>query len=252
MAFTRQLTSTEKIYIASDHVSPPCVNQFILEGTGELDKKEWFAAISKVGEVNPGSRLVMKGSLCFGHWVDSGRPPGLTEVDGSSWSGYSPENAPFMLKPLYAEKGPTCEVVLIKGKPLRIAFRSHHAVMDGMGTILWMQDIFRALRGQTLVGYPSRLTEYRLAKSFQKHGRTPAPHHFPAITGKTVGDEAGWRWLRVTVNGKIRQILPKVAWILANEIWLSNYPDCPVRFAVPVNMRPRGNNIHSTRWQTSL
>ncbi|HNX28412.1 MAG TPA: hypothetical protein PKN87_03245 [Syntrophomonadaceae bacterium] len=246
MAFTRQLTSTEKIYIASDHVSPPCVNQFILEGTGELDKKEWFAAISKVGEVNPGSRLVMKGSLCFGHWVDSGRPPGLTEVDGSSWSGYSPENAPFMLKPLYAEKGPTCEVVLIKGKPLRIAFRSHHAVMDGMGTILWMQDIFRALRGQTLVGYPSRLTEYRLAKSFQKHGRTPAPHHFPAITGKTVGDEAGWRWLRVTVNGKIRQILPKVAWILANEIWLSNYPDCPVRFAVPVNMRPRGNNIHST------
>ena len=246
MTYSRQLTSTEKIYVASDHISPPCVNTIILEGTGRFKQKEWVDAVSRAAEVNPGSRLIMKGPLFLGHWVDSGKPPAVTVADGSSWSGYSPENAPFLQKPLSVEEGPTCEVVLIKGRPLRVAFRSHHAVMDGMGTILWMQVIFNALRGEPLVGYPSRLTEFRLARSFQKKGRIPAPHHFPALTGKVIDDEPGFRWLRITIEGHIRKILPKVAWILANEIWRSNYPGCPVRFAVPVNMRPRGQNILST------
>ena len=246
MAFSRQITSTEKIYVASDHIMPPCVNTIILEGMGQWDPEEWARALGRAGKANPGSRLVMKSSLFGGQWVDSGRPPALSVVDGSSWTGYTPENAPFLTESLRAEKGPTCEVVLIKGDPLRIAFRSHHAVMDGMGTILWMQDIFRALRGESLSGYPSRLTEFRLARSFQKKGRTPAPHHFPALTGKVMGDEPGSRWLRVTIPGQIRRILPRIAWILANEIWLANYHGCPVRFAVPVNMRPRGDNILST------
>ena len=61
-----------------------------------------------------------------------------------------------------------------------------------------------------------------------------------------IGDDPGSRWLRVTIPGQIRRILPRIAWILANEIWLANYHGCPVRFAVPVNMRPRGDNILST------
>lgn len=246
MVFARQLTSTEKIYVASDNIAPPCVNTIILEGVGKLDPSEWTAALDWAGKANPGSQLVMKSSLLGWQWVDSGQPPELSVVDGSSWTGYSPENASFLNKPLSAKEGPTCEVILIQGEPLRIAFRSHHAVMDGMGTVLWMQDVFRALRGENPVGNPSRLTEFRLARSFQKKGRTPAPHHFPALTGRAIDDEPGSCWRRITIEGQIRKILPKIAWILAQEIWFANYDGCPVRFAVPVNMRPRGNNIRST------
>lgn len=244
MVYTRQLTSTEKIYVANNHISPPCATQLILEGTGILDKKQWLAAISKAGEANPGSRLVMKGSLCFARWVDSGQPPALREADGSSWSGYNSEGSGFLETSL-SENGPTCEVVLIHGNPLRVSFRSHHGVMDGRGTLLWIEDLFRALRGDPLVGNPSSLTEYRLARSFQKRGRTPAPHHFPALTGQTVGNEVGCCWQRISLAGPIRNLLPKLAWIMANEIWLTN-PDSPVRFAVPVDMRQRNKNIRST------
>lgn len=244
MVYTRQLTSTEKIYVANNHISPPCANQLILEGTGTLDKKQWIAAIRKAGEANPGSRLVMKGSLCFGRWVDSGKPPALREADGSSWSGYNPEGSGFLETPL-DENGPTCEVVLIHGNPLRISFRSHHGVMDGRGTLLWIEDIFRALRGESLVGNPSRLTEYRLARSFQKRGRNPASHHFPALTGQTIGNEVGCCWQRVSLTVPVRNLLPRLAWIMANEIWLTN-PGSPVRFAVPVDMRQRNKNIRST------
>ena len=83
MAFSRQLTSTEKIYVASDHIMPPCVNTIILEGMGQWDPEEWARALGRAGKANPGSRLVMKSSLFGGQWVDSGRPPALSVVDGS-------------------------------------------------------------------------------------------------------------------------------------------------------------------------
>lgn len=245
MVYKRQLTSTEKIYIANNRISPPCATQLILEGTGVLDKEPWLAAISQAGDANPGSRLIMKGSLCFSHWEDSGQPPALREVDGSSWSGYSSEGAEFLEMPLSVKNGPSCEVVLIKGSQPRVLFRSHHAVMDGRGTLVWIEEVFRALRGEPLLGNPSRLTEYRLARSFQNQGRIPAPHHFPALTGESIGSEPGSCWQRVSLPGPIPNLLPKVAWILANEIWREN-PRCPVRFAVPVDMRPHGNNIRST------
>ncbi len=38
-------------------------------------------------------------------------------------------------------EGPTCEVVIVHGNPLRLLFRSHHNVMDGRGTFVWMKDV---------------------------------------------------------------------------------------------------------------
>lgn len=245
MPYTRQLTSTEKIYVASGFVSPTCANQMIVEGSGVLDKKQWLAAIQKAGEANPGSRLVIKGALACGHWIDTGKAPALREVDGSTWSGMSSEGASFLETPLCPVEGPTCEVVLIHGDPLRIAFRSHHAAMDGRGTLEWALDVFRALRGEPMVGHNSTLTEYSLARSFQNKGRTPAPHHFPALTGQADPEESGYCWQRIPIAGSTRNILPTVALLLAQEIRVTN-PGCPVRLAIPVDMRQRGSNIQST------
>lgn len=82
---------------------------------------------------NPGSRLILRGHLGSCRWVDSGKTPPVREIDGSRWDGLGPVGAPFLQEPLSPIKGPMCEVLLIHGDPLRVAFRVHHGVMDGRG-----------------------------------------------------------------------------------------------------------------------
>ncbi|MGE5372055.1 MAG: hypothetical protein ACM3QZ_08720 [Solirubrobacterales bacterium] len=242
--YRRQLTSTEKIYVATNRISSPCATQLILEGTGTLDRSKWLDAIARSSEANPGTRLIARGALGCSYWADSGMNPELLEADASAWSGYGPEGAPFLQERLSC-KGKTCQVVFLHGNSPRILFRSHHAVMDGRGTFHWIEEIFRALRGEPLTGNRSRITESQLARSFQKEGRTPAPHRFPAVTGPAVGTEPGFRWGRVTFPGHVKNFMCKTAVLLAHETW-KIYPRCPIRYALPVDMRSRMPGLKST------
>ncbi|HQL82226.1 MAG TPA: peptide synthetase, partial [Spirochaetota bacterium] len=94
--FSRQLTPTERVYLVNAELSPPFANQIIFEGTGEFKPEHWRKAVEVASAANPGSRLVLKGSLCFARWTDSGKTPPVREVDGSRWSGMDPEGAPFL------------------------------------------------------------------------------------------------------------------------------------------------------------
>lgn len=236
--FTRELTPTERTYIINAEECPPFANQIIMEGTGVLDLKLWQKAVEVASAANPGSRLVLKGKLNFTRWVDSGKTPRVREVDGSKWDGLSPEGAPFLLDPLDPYEGPTCELVLIHGNPLRVAIRTMHAVMDGRGTINFLFAITQGLRGEAPIGFNSKITEYEIAKSFQQNGRVPPPHKYLSPTGKPSGDERGYTWRRFTFDiPKFPNAVGQLAVIMAREAW--SHADGPVRIAIPVDMRPR-------------
>lgn len=158
-----KLTNSTRLWVAADMIDPPFANQLIFDGSGafELDKLE--NAISMASAANPGSRYVLRGMLGSSRWVDSGVTPRLRVVDGAGWDGMGPEGAPACLREsLSVASGPSCEVVVITGSPLRIVFRSHHGIMDGRGTLTWAEDIFRALRGEPVTGSDPMLCEYDL------------------------------------------------------------------------------------------
>lgn len=247
--FSRQLTPTERVYLVNAELSPPFANQIIFEGTGELNPDRWKRAVEVAAAVNPGSRLVLKGALAFARWKDSGAPPPVREVDGSRWSGMDPEGAPFLRDPLPPE-GPTCEVVLIRGNPLRVAFRTHHAVMDGRGTFIWADEVFRVLRGEQPAGNDSAMTEYQAARSFQNGGRVPPPHTFIAPTGMPSGAAPGFTWRRIQLPGSYPDALAQIALVMAREAW--RHRDGPVRIAVPVDLRPRVPGLRNTGNITNL
>ena len=247
--FSRQLTPTERVYLVNAELSPPFANQIIFEGTGEFDTDLWKRAIEVASAANPGSRLVLRGALAFAHWMDSGKTPPVREVDGSRWSGMEPEGAPFLCDPLPPE-GPTCEVLLIHGNPLRVAFRSHHAVMDGRGTFIWADEVFRVLRGEQPAGNDSAMTEYQAARSFQKQGRVPPPHTFIAPTGMPSGAAPGFTWRRIQLPGGYPDALAQIAMVMAREAWSRR--DGPVRIAVPVDLRPRVPGLRNTGNITNL
>ena len=92
-----------------------------------------------------------------------------------------------------------------------VGFRAHHAVMDGRGLFTWIEDVFRALRGETPLGSASKLSDFQAARTFQKGWRSIMPHEFCAPTGMPRGREPGnvwrrpsWNWLRSPIGWPLR------------------------------------------------
>lgn len=242
--YTRKMSFNERLFVVGNEIYPPVANQLFFDGEGQLDRSRWIKAVAIASEANPGSRVVLEGHLGFSRWVDSGVTPRIREVDGSHWDGLGPEGAPFLLEPLSYREPPTCEVVLIQGSPLRVVFRTHHGVMDARGTLVWATDIFRALRGEAVIGSHSTLTDVELVKSFQKKMRKPFPlEHIPP-SGRAVIDGEGVLWKRRHVPGKFSRVLPQCARLLAQEAW--RHGDGIVRFGIPVDLRPRREGLRST------
>ena len=235
---------SERQYLIMDRLCTPFVNQPILEGTGVLDRNRWRAAVEKASAANPGTRLVLKGIPGFRRWVDSGICPPVREVDGSKWNGFDQNGAPFLQTQLPYRQGPTCEVLLIQGDPPRIAFRTLHAAIDGRGTMIWMEDIFNALRGDPLIGSTSSLPDYKVMRSFQEKTILPVPSECPGPTGSPDGNEPGFEWRRKDLPGRFSKLLPRVALLVADEV--RRHSKEKVRLSVAVDLRPRVNNIRST------
>lgn len=242
--YKRNISFNERFFIATDRITPPFCNQMIYVGHGVFDEERWKHAIEIASKANPGSRVILKGALSFSKWVDSGEAPRLRIVDGSGWQGTGDEGAPFLQEHLDPINGPSCEVVLIKGDMLRAAFRTHHAVMDGRGTIHWAEDIFRVLRGEEPVGSGSALTDYELAMSFTTEGRYPPPQEFIAPTGKAENGGEGVTWKRVKVDGRYRKLLPQLSVLAAKEARRNRTGK--FRLTIPVDLRQRMPGLRST------
>ncbi len=242
--YTRKMSYNDRLFAVGAEICPPGLNQFVAEGEGIFDVQKWRDAVEKASEANPGSRLILKGHLGMSRWVDSGVTPEVLEIDGSSWDGLGPEGAPFLDRGLSLRKGPTSEVLLIRGNPMRVCFRTHHAVMDGMGLLTWMGDIFGVLRGEKPVGSNATITDMELARANQREYRKPFPKNNIAPTGKPSGCKRGVTWKRIIINGTYKNILGQIVLLSAREAW--RYQDGPVRFAIPVDLRFRQKGLRST------
>ena len=242
--YTRPLSFNERFFLVFDEMCPPVANQLIFEGSGVLDKKRWEQAVKTASEANPGSRVVLKGRLGRSRWIDTGKTPTIREADGSLWDAMGPDNAPFLKTILPYREGPSCEVLLIHGNPLRVAFRTHHAVMDGRGTMTWAEDIFRVLRGEEPIGSTSILTDTELAREIQKETRKPYPVEHIAPTGSAQGSEEGMTWKRKRLTGTYPNALGQIAVLTAKEAW--RHHEGVVRFSIPVDMRQHQKGLRST------
>lgn len=243
-AASRPLSLAARLWVAVDRLYPPCANQLIFEGTGSINLGKWKEAVKKASDANPGSRLVLRGMLGSCKWVVSDVTPHVREADGSAWDGRGSDDAPFLLSSFSPRKGPNCEVLIIHGDPLRIAFRSHHAIMDGFGTLTWAEDILRVLRGQEPVGSEYTMTEYDLLKLNKGKRSKPLPHQYIAPTGKADGDSTELVWRRKTLTGKYPKLVPQLMLLAAQEAW--RHGEGKVRIGIPVDLRYRKQGVRST------
>jgi hypothetical protein len=238
------MSISSRLWLAAHEICPPISIQMIFEGSGVLELDRWQKAVEIASHANPGSRFIVRGHLGASRWVDSGKTPPVRMVDGSHWNGMSSVGAEFLYGDYSPRNGPMAEVVLARGNPLRVAFRAHHALMDGRGCLTWAENIFRALRGEPVIASDDTVVEDDLLHIARSRPARPLGNHFIAPTGFALGFEPGILWHRKRVAGRFPKLLPRILVLTAREVWRHGTGN--VRIAVPVDLRSRRPGLRST------
>ncbi|WP_327065631.1 non-ribosomal peptide synthetase [Kitasatospora sp. NBC_01302] len=220
------------------------VVQYVVEGDGELPAEDLAAAMAAAAESSPGMRLIREGRS----WVDSGVTPALHVLADGGFDNERLDH-PALHRPLDGS-GPTCEVLLFPGTPSTpstpstLVFRAFHGVTDARGLHLWAAEVFRALRGEPLVGHHATVDHEELARRVAGHelGTVPAAkQEWPPLLGSPSPLPPRLRWRRRTIDGRHPAAVAKVAAALAASAGPGGG-----RFFVPVDLRRHEPDLRST------
>lgn len=247
MSFCRKLSPLECYFVDDVDSHSFMVNQYVLEGLGELSLMEWRSAVEEAAKHNPGVRLRLRGFWGGRHWDTDGEYPRVIKVN-STWSGDSDLGAEFHGAALNCRVGPCAEVVLIEsGEPhlSRVVFRTHHALMDGNATLYWIHEVFRALRNEPLLGSESDQNEWELAKKTAspdyaietKPWLNVPPKVFNGSSKNEIGpDISGCNWIAIKSECNVARVLPRLIKCLS-DMARENDPEGSVIFRIPSDLR---------------
>ncbi|MEZ0094198.1 non-ribosomal peptide synthetase [Streptacidiphilus sp. EB129] len=252
----RRPVSPVEWWIAAHPRGMTPVLHVVVEGTGPLAAERLTEAVVAASDSVPGTRLTRRGR----YWVDTGRPPGVREIPVAA--GAAVTDLAELRRPLTDRHGPTCEVLLVTGPSTTsvvpqpattsvvpqpattsVVFRASHAVMDAHGVLFWAAEVFRALRGEPLLGARDTATETDVLPPLEP-GTTPEPPALdcPPLLGAHVpGRERSTFWRRRTVDGYHPGLVARLATLIAAEVDAGQ-----ARFAVPVDLRRHAPDIRST------
>ena len=244
MTYQRKLSATDKTFLAQLEgrgLAHPIqrINQFVVEGEGQLDKHAFAEAISKVAERYPGLRVIQKGHLGAAKWVAEGSVPPVIVISDHQWDG-NHSDTPFHNRLLDLKTGPTSEVILLPGSPARIVFRTHHAVMDGHGTKVFMRETFKALRGEPLGSDQTTLTELDIVERTELpalEGRLPPSSSSLSLDGEADGCGFGFSWQRKKIPGNYKNATAMVLFELAKVMRANSKEPGDARFKLSINLR---------------
>lgn len=243
-ALSRPVSASE-YYHASVGTSARTLEQprhvvFMLRGVmlAELDAAALAQAIAQVAQVNPGIRLRWQGCLGFSRWTSDGVLPRLRIVDDCDWDGRSSQGTDFLdEQDLSLTHGPCAEFIWVRQAGSRgiLVLRSLHAVMDGMGGMHLLAELFRALRNETLLGSNAVFSDADLMRAMKVPTIKHLPYETCALTGAARGDCVGDDWWRLSLGPVQPRLLSKVA--LALTEFAHQFSDLPVRIAIPADLR---------------
>jgi hypothetical protein len=230
-------------------LDPPRIITLVLEGESRVTPAQWRDAMRCVVDANPGIRLRIRGFRQRARWTNDGAPPPQVRViENCQWDGSSHRGIEVIEQtPLPVQTGPATELIIATGKITRVLLRTPHAVMDGMGVLHLFQELFRALRGESLLGTNAPFSDVDLMRAVTSEGwkgegggEGPIP-----LTGGAQGTSFGDVWQRLTLPASPQQnLMGRVAEVAARYAW--TFGPGPVRIAVPVNLRRHLPGLRST------
>ncbi|MBA8923283.1 amino acid adenylation domain-containing protein [Kutzneria viridogrisea] len=241
--FARPLAQTDKLGFL---IQPPRMSIIVttfVEGVGRIDPERLTEAVAVAARACPGMRLALTSEEPV--WRDTGLAPRVRVVEAARFDFEQFADEPNIREGLVEEGGPTCEVVLIEGTDSTVLFRAHHAVTDGAGMRTWIQEVFRALRGEQPLGATDPRNIDELLASLPKPAceeepapETPIPSVLPRPSELTPRRHF---WLRRTVPGNHPAVVAKIAAALTAASGLDQGG-----FWIPVDLRRHLPELRTT------
>ncbi|WP_028079806.1 hypothetical protein [Solimonas soli] len=228
-------------------LEPPRDVVFVLEARNELLPSQWQRALDAAAAANPGARLRLHGHRRAARWKSDGPGPRLRVVEDCIWDGQSGQGSEFIFEPpLALRDGPVVELIVAyrRSGGAFVILRSHHAIMDGSGGLHFLKEVFRALRGEALLGSNAAYSDADLlcslgvTQSESKHIETGW------LTGPPRGDAQGDDWRRIALGRPRPNLLGHVAAAMA--AFAHRYSDLPALIAIPVDLRRHVPGLVST------
>lgn len=252
-ATARPVSGIERIWISAERLAPGFFNHMVVEGDGALDADRLRDAVDAAAQANPGARVVLRGALGWSSWKPVGPPPEVVELEAGAWDGQSDRGAAFWGQGVALRRGPTCAVLWSPGERSRVVFRTHHSVMDGVGTRLFAYDVFRALRGERCVGAQSGPVHDMalLGDAAKPPAQSPGAERYVSPTGASEAEPGatGYIWARATVASPGRRVMARA---LAALVGASASPEAACSVSIPVDLRRRQPKLRSTANLTSM
>jgi len=224
----------------------PHENTIVLEGIGNFDVDSVKIAVAKAVEANPAVAIKLVGKRNRASWVASNSMPSVRQIHDVQWDGYSDEGSSFIYDTtLSLRDGVVAELILVEGEKSFLIFRSLRAVMDDIGSMHFLEDVFRAIRGEPLKGSNNTIKDTDLMQSLNStQFKVDTGIQVARLTGDAQGDEHGDTWRRVSVEGPQIWLIPRIAVALAE--FSRHYSDDQVLISVPVDMRRHREELRST------
>lgn len=222
----------------------------VLEGVGSPDPTAWQAALDQAAAANPGARLRLVGKRQNARWISDGLSPRLRIVDDCNWDGRGGEGADALFaQDLDLEEGRAAELIVARATPtardMKLIFRVSHAAMDGVGTLHFMQETFRALRGEALLGSNATYTDTDLMREGPPRSVfTDNKAQIGGMMGGVQGDERGGIWRRISIEGPQPNLLPRIVALLAEHA--RRHGDKTARIGIPANLRRHVSDLLTT------
>ena len=225
---------------------------FVLEGEGSPDPEHWRQAIHQATAVNPGARLRLTGQRQRASWRSDAPPPPLRVLENVDWDVRGNEGGEDLFAlPLSLEEGRSSEVILLTPTPrmpiTRAIFRISHAVMDGVGSLHFMQEVFRALRGEKLLGSNASFTDTDILRcGSRSHVLIENPVSIARMMGAAQGEQRGGYWRRFTLKGPQPQLLPRLIALMVEYGRIHGDSGKMIRLGIPANLRRQVRDLLTT------
>lgn len=235
--YCRKLSDNEQLYIYMQEIYSSFAINLVVEGKGEIDPTALQAAVEKASDACPGARLLQSGRI----WIDSGRSPPVHLLNDSDFNGKNFSKIERLEQKMDPENGPTSEVLILQLNPMILVFRVFHGTMDGKGVMLWINNIFRALRGDPLILVKENESDLEFIKHHKHYSRKNSLHLSTQTLEKqnSAKNYKIWRQ-RLTLPGRSSCLVAKVAEIITT-CGVSNTN----QFLVPVDIRRHQKNYLS-------
>ena len=230
----RRITPTEWLYLCMEPELPPFAIQLKIEMARLPSVDELTRALLASAAANPAACLQARGRW----WWDEGRTPGVTQVDdGTPFS----LRHPALRRRLGMDPGPPIDVLRWEGTGL--VLRCAHALMDAAGLLYFAQELFRALRGEALLGSRADLDDWSVLSASPHRRPLPAFRpEWPAPAGApSQAPQPGFVHELRQVRGRVDSPTARIAAALART-----RAGGACRLMIPVNLRLSDERLRTT------